>query len=96
MRIPKRVNAVLDWMEEHFVALAVVVALVAVALVATLAPPAVGFPAAGFILGAAVPPAPRRRFVRMHRRATRPGRSGARTRTTGAPPCCSGRASDSC
>ncbi|QKW38571.1 hypothetical protein HUT06_34925 [Actinomadura sp. NAK00032] len=53
MRIPKRVNTVLDWMEEHFVALAVVVALVAVALVATLAPPAVGLPVAGFILGAA-------------------------------------------
>ncbi|MFG2016284.1 hypothetical protein [Actinomadura geliboluensis] len=53
MRIPKRVNTVLDWMEEHFVALAVVVALVAVALVATLAPTAVGLPVSGFILGAA-------------------------------------------
>ncbi|WP_067452729.1 hypothetical protein [Actinomadura macra] len=53
MRIPKRVNAVLDWMEKHFVALAVVVALVAVALVATLAPPIVGLPVAGFILGLA-------------------------------------------
>lgn len=54
MRIPKRVNAVLDWMEQHFVALGVVVTLVVVALVATLAPVAVGFPAAGLILGAAV------------------------------------------
>ncbi|WP_131741402.1 hypothetical protein [Actinomadura roseirufa] len=53
MRIPKRVNAVLDWMEHHFVALAVVVALVAVALVATLAPPVVGLPVAAFILGLA-------------------------------------------
>ncbi|WP_067798666.1 hypothetical protein [Actinomadura formosensis] len=54
MRIPKRVNAVLDWMEQHFVALGVVVTLVVVALVATLAPTAVGFPVAGFILGVAV------------------------------------------
>ncbi|NKZ07548.1 hypothetical protein [Actinomadura latina] len=54
MRIPKRVNTVLDWMEQHFVALAVVVALVVVALVALLAPAAVGFPVAGFVLGTAV------------------------------------------
>ncbi|MFB4297162.1 hypothetical protein [Actinomadura sp. NTSP31] len=53
MRIPKRVNAVLDWMEQHFGALAVVVALVIVALVATLAPPLVGLPIAGFVLGLA-------------------------------------------
>lgn len=53
MRIPKRVNAVLDWMEQHFRALAIVVALVVVALVALLAPPAVGFPVAGFVLGVA-------------------------------------------
>lgn len=53
MRIPKRVNAVLDWMEKHRVALGVVVALAAVALVATLAPPIVGIPVAGFILGLA-------------------------------------------
>ncbi|MFA1551050.1 hypothetical protein [Actinomadura chokoriensis] len=53
MRIPKRVNTVLDWVEQHFVALAVVVALVVVALVATLAPVAVGFPVAGFVLGTA-------------------------------------------
>ncbi|MCQ0005438.1 hypothetical protein [Actinomadura madurae] len=53
MRIPKRVNAVLDWMEQHFLALAIVVALVVVALVALLAPTAVGFPVAGFVLGAA-------------------------------------------
>ncbi|MES9536123.1 hypothetical protein [Actinomadura sp. NPDC000600] len=53
MRIPKRVNTVLDWVEEHLLALAVVVALVVVALVATLAPPAVGLPVAGFVLGAA-------------------------------------------
>jgi hypothetical protein len=54
VRIPKRVNAVLDWMEEHFVALAVLVALVVVALVALLAPADVGFPVAGFVLGTAV------------------------------------------
>ncbi|GAA1776555.1 hypothetical protein [Actinomadura chokoriensis] len=53
MRIPKRVNAVLDWVEQHFVALAAVVALVVVALVALLAPAAVGFPVAGFVLGTA-------------------------------------------
>lgn len=53
MRIPKRVNAVLDWMEQHFLALAIAVALVVVALVALLAPPAAGFPAAGFVLGVA-------------------------------------------
>ncbi|MFA1538533.1 hypothetical protein [Actinomadura monticuli] len=53
MRIPKRVNAVLDWMEQHFVALAAVTALVVVALVATLAPTSVGFPVAGFVLGTA-------------------------------------------
>lgn len=54
MRIPKRVNAVLDWMEQHFGALAVVVALIVVALVATLAPPLVGLPVAGFVVGLAV------------------------------------------
>ncbi|CNF59698.1 Uncharacterised protein [Mycobacterium tuberculosis] len=54
MRIPKRVNAVLDWVELHFAALAAVVALVVVALVALLAPAAVGFPVAGFVLGTAV------------------------------------------
>jgi hypothetical protein len=53
VRIPKRVNAVLDWMEQHYLALAAVLALVVVALVATLAPPSVGFPAAGFVLGVA-------------------------------------------
>ncbi|MWA04014.1 hypothetical protein F8568_027250 [Actinomadura sp. LD22] len=53
MRIPKRVNAVLDWMEQHFGALAAVVALVVVALVATLAPPLVGLPVAGFVIGLA-------------------------------------------
>lgn len=53
MRIPKRVNTVLDWVEQHLLALTVVVALVVVALVATLAPPAVGLPVAGFVLGAA-------------------------------------------
>lgn len=53
MRIPKRVNTVLDWMEQHYPALGAVVALIAVALVAALAPPSVGFPVAGFILGVA-------------------------------------------
>ncbi|TDD73979.1 hypothetical protein E1293_30150 [Actinomadura darangshiensis] len=53
MRIPKRVNTVLDWMEQHYLALGVVVALVVVALVATLAPAAVGLPVAGFVLGGA-------------------------------------------
>ncbi|MFB4306506.1 hypothetical protein [Actinomadura sp. GTD37] len=54
MRIPKRVNTVLDWMEQHFVALAAVVALVVVAVVATFAPAAVGLPVAGFVLGTAL------------------------------------------
>jgi hypothetical protein len=54
VRIPKRVNAVLDWVEQHFVALAAVFALLVVALVALLAPAAVGFPVAGFVLGTAV------------------------------------------
>lgn len=53
MRIPKRVNAVLDWTEQHFGALAVVVMLVAVALVMLLAPFRVGIPVAAFILGLA-------------------------------------------
>ncbi|NVI85949.1 hypothetical protein [Actinomadura sp. BRA 177] len=53
MRIPKRVNTVLDWMEQHPVALAVVVALVVVAVVAMFAPAAVGLPVAGFVLGTA-------------------------------------------
>ncbi|TMQ90491.1 hypothetical protein ETD83_35210 [Actinomadura soli] len=53
MRIPKRVNTVLDWIEEHYLALGVVVALIAVALVATLAPRSVGIPVAAFILGLA-------------------------------------------
>jgi hypothetical protein len=53
VRIPKRVNAVLDWVEQHFVALAAVFALLVVALVALLAPAAVGFPVAGFVLGTA-------------------------------------------
>ncbi|MGP4022299.1 hypothetical protein [Actinomadura sp. 3N407] len=53
MRIPKRVNTVLDWMEQHYPALGVVVALVVVALVATLAPSSVGVPAACFVLGVA-------------------------------------------
>ncbi|QFG24392.1 hypothetical protein [Actinomadura sp. WMMB 499] len=57
MRIPKRVNAVLDWMEQHLRALAVVfvlvvLVLVLVALVTALVPPAVGLPVAGFVLGA--------------------------------------------
>lgn len=53
MRIPKRVNAVLDWIELHRLALGVVVALTAVALLATLAPRSVGIPGAGFVLGLA-------------------------------------------
>ncbi|MFI0479191.1 hypothetical protein [Actinomadura sp. 9N215] len=53
MRIPKRVNTVLDWMEEHYLALGAVTALIAVALVATLAPRSVGIPVAAFILGLA-------------------------------------------
>ena len=57
MRIPKRVNTVLDWMELHLRALAivfvlVVLVLVLVALVTALVPPAVGLPVAGFVLGA--------------------------------------------
>lgn len=53
MRIPKRVNTVLDWMEEHYLALGAVITLVVVALVATLLPSSVGLPAAGFVLGLA-------------------------------------------
>ncbi|MDL4775520.1 hypothetical protein [Actinomadura xylanilytica] len=53
MRIPKRVNTVLDWAEQHFGALAAVAALVIAALAATLAPPLAGLPVAGFILGLA-------------------------------------------
>ncbi|GAA2598607.1 hypothetical protein SMC26_04485 [Actinomadura fulvescens] len=53
MRIPKRVNAALDWAEKHFGALAVVVTLVAASAAALLAPPAVGLPVAGFVLGLA-------------------------------------------
>ncbi|MFI0367767.1 hypothetical protein ACH35V_07795 [Actinomadura sp. 1N219] len=53
MRIPKRVNTVLDWIEEHYLALGAVVALIAVALVATLAPRSVGIPVSAFILGLA-------------------------------------------
>ncbi|WP_157431956.1 hypothetical protein [Actinomadura hibisca] len=54
MRIPKRVNAVLDWAERNFGALAMVVALVVAAVAVLAAPPAVGYPAAAFILGLAV------------------------------------------
>ena len=54
MRIPKRVNTVLDWVEQHYLALGVVVALVVVALVATLAPSSVGVPMAALLLGIAV------------------------------------------
>ncbi|TDC97305.1 hypothetical protein [Actinomadura sp. 7K507] len=53
MRIPKRVNTVLDRMEQHYLALGVVVALVVVALVAVLMPSSVGIPAAALILGVA-------------------------------------------
>jgi len=72
VRIPKRVNAVLDWMEKHRLALALVVALAAVALVATLAPFIVGIPVAGFILGLAaggflVHVRATRRVARLHR-----------------------------
>ncbi|GAA0593697.1 hypothetical protein [Actinomadura livida] len=54
MRIPKRVNTVLDWMEQHSVALGAVTALVVVALVALLVPSSVGIPAASFLLGLAL------------------------------------------
>ncbi|MFG2003728.1 hypothetical protein ACGFNU_31680 [Spirillospora sp. NPDC048911] len=54
MRIPKRVNAALDWAEKHFGALAVVVTLVAAAAAALLAPPVIGLPAAGLIIGLAI------------------------------------------
>ncbi|WP_030169765.1 hypothetical protein [Spirillospora albida] len=53
MRIPRRVNTVLDWTEEHFGALAVVVMLTVVAVVALLAPTRIGLPVAAFILGLA-------------------------------------------
>ncbi|TDB92594.1 hypothetical protein [Actinomadura sp. 7K534] len=54
MRIPKRVNTVLDWMEQHSLALGAVTALVVVALVALLVPSSVGIPAAFFLLGLAL------------------------------------------
>ncbi|TDC62070.1 hypothetical protein E1200_27065 [Actinomadura sp. GC306] len=54
MRIPKRVNTVLDWMEQHYLALGAVTVLAVVALVALLVPSSVGIPAAFFLLGLAV------------------------------------------
>ncbi|MCP2334758.1 hypothetical protein [Actinomadura rupiterrae] len=54
MRIPKPVNAALDWAEQHFGALATAVALVAAAAAALLLPRSVGLPLAGFVLGMAV------------------------------------------
>ncbi|MGK5550938.1 hypothetical protein ACSNOI_04930 [Actinomadura kijaniata] len=54
MRIPKRVNTVLDWAEAHLGALAIVVGLALVAAATLTLPPAVGFPIAALIVGLAV------------------------------------------
>ncbi|MFC5185157.1 hypothetical protein [Actinomadura harenae] len=54
MRIPKPVNAALDWAELHFGALAAVVALVVAAGAALALPRLVGLPLAGFVLGTAI------------------------------------------
>ncbi|WP_026416027.1 hypothetical protein [Actinomadura oligospora] len=54
MRIPKPVNAALDWAEQHFGALAAVVALVLAAAAALALPRLVGLPLAGFVLGTAI------------------------------------------
>jgi hypothetical protein len=54
VRIPKRVNTVLDRMEQQSLALGAVVALVVVAVVALLLPSSVGVPAACFLLGLAL------------------------------------------
>ncbi|MBW8486645.1 hypothetical protein [Actinomadura parmotrematis] len=53
MRIPKPVNAALDWAEGHRKALAAVVALILAAAAVLGAPPAVGYPVAAFIVGLA-------------------------------------------
>ncbi|WP_018658248.1 hypothetical protein [Actinomadura flavalba] len=54
MRIPKPVNAALDWVEQHRSAVASVLALVLAACAGLAAPPAIGYPAAAFILGLAL------------------------------------------
>ncbi|MBO2446180.1 hypothetical protein J4573_03700 [Actinomadura barringtoniae] len=53
MRIPKPVNAALDWAEKHLGALGVVVTLVLAAGAALLLPQSFGFPIAGLVLGLA-------------------------------------------
>ncbi|MQY06636.1 hypothetical protein [Actinomadura macrotermitis] len=53
MRIPKPVNAALDWAEHHRKALAAVIALALAAGAVLGAPPAVGYPVAAFIAGLA-------------------------------------------
>ncbi|MEV5572439.1 hypothetical protein AB0L06_20545 [Spirillospora sp. NPDC052269] len=53
MRIPKPVNAALDWAEQHFGALAALVALVVAAAAPLALPSVVGLPLAGFVLGVA-------------------------------------------
>jgi hypothetical protein len=53
VRIPKPVNAALDWAEKHLGALGVVVTLVLAAGAALLLPHDFGFPIAGLVLGLA-------------------------------------------
>jgi hypothetical protein len=53
VRIPKPVNAALDWAEKHLGALGVVVTLVLAAGAALLLPPVAGLPIAGLVLGLA-------------------------------------------
>ncbi|MFC4911543.1 hypothetical protein [Actinomadura gamaensis] len=69
MRIPKPVNAALDWAEQHFGALAAVVALVVAAGAALALPRSVGLPVAGLVLGLAL--GGFAVFVRMSRRLAR-------------------------
>lgn len=53
MRIPKPVNAALDWAEQHFGAVAAVVAMVVAAAAALALPSVVGLPVAALVLGTA-------------------------------------------
>ncbi|MEV4255663.1 hypothetical protein AB0J52_21110 [Spirillospora sp. NPDC049652] len=54
MRIPKPVNAALDWAEQHFGAVAAVVAMVVAAGAALALPHSLGAPVAALVLGLAV------------------------------------------
>ncbi|RFU37558.1 hypothetical protein DZF91_32265 [Actinomadura logoneensis] len=54
MRIPKPVNAALDWAEQHFGAVAAVLAMVVASAAALALPLGAGLPVAGFVLGLAI------------------------------------------